>query len=76
MSRLLMEMIPGYLHWATTAREQARNQCNLCERDQMEPLNNAASAALESCHHRLDQLVTSHNNLNEKMITTMEEIKI
>ena len=73
MTHILVEMIPGYLDWARRTREQARNQYNLHERDQMEPLNHAAATALESCHCRLDQLVTSHNNLNEKMTTVMEE---
>ena len=58
MTRILVETIPGYLDWARRAREQARNQYNLRERDQMEPLNHAAATALETCHRRLDQLVT------------------
>jgi hypothetical protein len=56
MSRYLLLKIPNYRTWACSARESVKVIEESRISDEIQALNQASQAAMESCHRRIDQL--------------------
>jgi hypothetical protein len=56
MSRYLLLKIPNYRTWARSARESVKVIEESRISDEIQALNQASQAAMESCHRRIDNL--------------------